>query len=154
MVIKTRNFRSMQNMCCTYCMGWWEYHDRVLMFYCRDGIDQRVEARNDSIIVHVITLLCCRINRDPMIMEDRQLIWHHMRVISLLLIRIEHTMRYWPQHVIPLHQRGVLKYKQGCLTKGRLLYAKDGRLSVWHADQLVWSYLWCQPTNQGTMTLS
>ena len=24
---------------------------------------------------------------------------------------------------------------------------------VWHADQMVWSYLWCQPTNQGTMTL-
>ena len=44
------------------------------MFYCRDGIDQRVEARNDSIIAHVITLLYCRINRDPMIMEDRQLI--------------------------------------------------------------------------------
>ena len=31
----------------------------------------------------------------------------------------------------------MLKYKQGCLTKGRLLYTKDGRLSVWHADQLV-----------------
>ena len=64
------------------------------MFYYRDRVDQRVETRNDSIIVHVITLIYCRINRDPMIMEDRQLIWHHMRVISLLLIRIEHTMRY------------------------------------------------------------
>ena len=38
------------------------------------GLDQRVEARNDSMIAHVITLLCCRINRDPVIMEDRQLI--------------------------------------------------------------------------------
>ena len=44
------------------------------MFYCRDGIDQRVETRNDSIIAHVITLIYCRINRDPMIMEDRQII--------------------------------------------------------------------------------
>ena len=31
----------------------------------------------------------------------------------------------------------VLKYKQGCPTKGRLLYTKDGRPSVWHADQMV-----------------
>ena len=44
------------------------------MFYYRDRVDQRVETRNDSIIAHVVTLMCCRINRDPMIMEDRQLI--------------------------------------------------------------------------------
>ena len=46
----------------------------LYMFYYRDRVDQRVETRNDSIIVHVITLIYCRINRDPMIMEDRQLI--------------------------------------------------------------------------------
>ena len=30
----------------------------------------------------------------------------------------------------------LLKYKQGCPTKDRLLSAKDGRMSVWHADQM------------------
>ena len=33
-------------------------------------------------------------------------------------------------------RRDPIKYKQGCPTKGRLLYTKDGRPSVWHADQM------------------
>ena len=31
----------------------------------------------------------------------------------------------------------VLKYEQGCPTKDRPLSMKDGRLSVWHADQMI-----------------
>ena len=47
----------------------------------------------------------------------------------------------------------LLKHEQGCPAKDRPLSTKDGRLSVWHADQMMWSCRWCQPTNQGTMTL-
>ena len=31
----------------------------------------------------------------------------------------------------------LLKYEQGCPAKDRPLSAKDGRLSVWHADQMM-----------------
>ena len=36
----------------------------------------------------------------------------------------------------PLGGLTLLKHKQGCPTKDRPLSAKDGRLSVWHADQM------------------
>ena len=31
----------------------------------------------------------------------------------------------------------MLKYKQGCQTKDRPISTKDGRLSVWHVDQMI-----------------
>ena len=61
--------------------------------------------------------------------------------------------RWKPLSCVDDNGQTLLKHKQGCPTKDRPLSTKDGRLSVWHADQMVWSYLWCQPTNQGTMTL-
>ena len=36
-----------------------------------------------------------------------------------------------------LSDNHLLKHRQGCPTKGRPLYTKDGCLSVWHADQMI-----------------
>ena len=100
---------------------------------------------------------------------------------NLVLMRADDPICHQTSLMMPLHQRAVLKHKQivlqrtgllkckqGCPTKDRPLSAKDGRLSVWHADQMrrtdiclsgtriKWHdhiYGVNQPTNQGTMTL-